>query len=63
MQYANTLLDLIGNTPLVRLNRTTDGATRATAAFIVAGGAMVAAIAGALIAFLALRRYGFRPPW
>jgi len=27
MQYANTLLDLIGNTPLVRLNRTTDGAT------------------------------------
>jgi glyoxylate carboligase len=37
--------------------------TLATAAFIVAGGAMVAAIAGALIAFLALRRYGFRPPW
>ena len=27
MQYANSLLDLIGNTPLVRLNRTTDGAT------------------------------------
>src|ERR1700709_180930 len=26
MEYANSLLDLIGNTPLVRLNRTTDGA-------------------------------------
>jgi hypothetical protein len=37
--------------------------TRATAAFIVAGGAMVAAMAGAFVAFLALRRYGFQPPW
>jgi hypothetical protein len=37
--------------------------TRATAAFIVAGGAMVAAMAGAFIAFLALRKYGFQPPW
>ena len=27
MKYANSLLDLIGNTPLVRLNRTTVGAT------------------------------------
>jgi hypothetical protein len=35
----------------------------ATAAFIIAGGAMLAAMAGALIAFLALRRYGFQPPW
>ena len=26
MEYANSLLDLIGNTPLVKLNRTTDGA-------------------------------------
>ena len=26
MQYANSLLDLIGDTPLVKLNRTTDGA-------------------------------------
>jgi cystathionine beta-synthase len=26
MDYANSLLDLVGNTPLVRLNRTTDGA-------------------------------------
>ena len=26
MQYANSLLDLIGNTPLVKLDRTTDGA-------------------------------------
>jgi hypothetical protein len=37
--------------------------TRATAAFIVAGGAILAAMAAALIAFLALRRYGFQPPW
>jgi hypothetical protein len=36
---------------------------RATAAFIIAGGAMLAAMAAALIAFLALRRYGFQPPW
>ena len=37
--------------------------TRATAAFIVAGGAILAAMAAALIPFLALRRYGFQPPW
>jgi hypothetical protein len=37
--------------------------TWAIAAFILAGGAMVAAMAGAFIAFLALRRYGFQPPW
>ena len=35
----------------------------ATAAFIIAGGAMLAAMAAAFIAFLALRRYGFQPPW
>jgi|SRR4051812_2437408 hypothetical protein len=37
--------------------------TRATSAFIIAGGAMLAAMAAAFIAFLALRRYGFQPPW
>jgi hypothetical protein len=37
--------------------------TRATAAFIIAGGAMLAAMAAVFIAFLALRRYGFQPPW
>ena len=37
--------------------------TWAMAAFIMAGGAMVAAMGGAFIAFLALRRYGFQPPW
>jgi hypothetical protein len=35
----------------------------AAAAFIIAGGAMLAAMAAALIAFLALRKYGFQPPW
>ena len=35
----------------------------ATAAFIIAGGGMLAAMGAALIAFLALRRYGFQPPW
>jgi hypothetical protein len=37
--------------------------TRATSAFIIAGGAMLAAMAAAFIAFLALRKYGFQPPW
>jgi hypothetical protein len=37
--------------------------TRATAAVIIATGAMLAAMAAAVIAFLALRRYGFEPPW
>ena len=26
MKYANTVIDLVGNTPLVRLNSVTDGA-------------------------------------
>jgi predicted nucleic acid-binding protein len=37
--------------------------TRANEALIIGLGAMVAAMAGALIAFLALRKYGFQPPW
>ena len=37
--------------------------TRANEALIIAVGAMLAAMAGALIAFLALRKYGFQPPW
>jgi hypothetical protein len=36
---------------------------RATAAMILASGAMVAAMAAGFIAFLALRKYGFEPPW
>jgi hypothetical protein len=36
---------------------------RASEALIIAVGAMVAAMAAAFIAFLALRRYGFQPPW
>jgi len=35
----------------------------ATAALILAAGAMLAAMAAGLIAFLALRRYGFELPW
>jgi hypothetical protein len=35
----------------------------ATVALVLAAGAMLAAMAAALIAFLALRRYGFQPPW
>jgi Pyruvate/2-oxoacid:ferredoxin oxidoreductase gamma subunit len=35
----------------------------AMAALILAAGAMIAAMASAFIAFLALRRYGFQPPW
>jgi len=37
--------------------------TRANEALIIGVGAMLAAMAGAFIAFLALRRYGFQPPW
>src|SRR4029078_6063862 len=37
--------------------------TRASAALIIAEGAMVAAMAGAVIAVLALRKYGCQPPW
>ena len=37
--------------------------TRANEALIIALGAMVAAMAAGLIAFLALRKYGFQPPW
>jgi hypothetical protein len=36
---------------------------RATVAFILAAGAMLAAMGAAFIAFLALRRYGCQPPW
>jgi transketolase C-terminal domain/subunit len=36
---------------------------RATAAFIIASGAMLAAMADAFVAFLALRKYGFQAPW
>jgi hypothetical protein len=36
---------------------------RATAALIIAAGAMLAPMAAALIAFLALRKYGFEAPW
>jgi flagellar biosynthesis/type III secretory pathway M-ring protein FliF/YscJ len=35
----------------------------AMAALVLAAGAMIAAMASAFIAFLALRRYGFEPPW
>jgi hypothetical protein len=35
----------------------------ATAALVLAAGAMLAAMGAAFIAFLALRRYGFQPPW
>ena len=37
--------------------------TRANEALIIGVGAMLPAMAGALIAFLALRKYGFQPPW
>ena len=30
MQYANSVIDLVGNTPLVRLHRVTEGVTSAT---------------------------------
>jgi hypothetical protein len=45
------------------IGEATKAKTRASEALIIAIGAMLAAMTSALIAFLALRKYGFQPPW
>jgi hypothetical protein len=52
-----------GDAVRVAVDEASKAKTRATAALIIAAGAMVAAMAAAFIAFLALRKYGFQPPW
>lgn len=47
----------------VAIEEAANAKMRATIAFILGGGAMLAAMGAAFIAFLALRKYGFQPPW
>jgi hypothetical protein len=56
-------LDEMDKASRLAVDKAIKATTLASAAFIVAGGAMVTAMAGAFIAFLALRKYGFQPPW
>jgi hypothetical protein len=53
----------VGDVARLAVDEASRAKLRATAAMILAAGAMVAAMAAAFIAFLALRRYGFEPPW
>jgi hypothetical protein len=46
----------------VAVEKAANAKMRATIAFILGGGAMLAAMGAAFIAFLALRRYGFQRP-
>ena len=63
IETAADQFDEMRKATLVALQEAGKAKTRATAAFIIAGGAMLAAVAAAFIAFLALRKYGFQPPW
>jgi hypothetical protein len=56
-------LDDVREAARVAVEEAVKSRTRATAALIIAGGAMLAAMLAALVAFLALRKYGFEPPW
>jgi len=53
----------VGDVARLAVDEASRAKLRATAAMILAAGAMVAAMAAAFIAFLALRKYGFQPPW
>jgi hypothetical protein len=55
--------DEMQKAPRLAVEEAIKAKARASEALIIAVGAMVAAMAAALIAFLALRRYGFQPPW
>jgi len=66
MKLTTLQMDIADNAK-VAAQAAADQSRRATslamAALILAAGAMLAATAAGLIAFLALRRYGFEPPW
>ena len=53
MKYAENIVDLVGNTPLVKLNRVTDGVTDATVLvkleYLNPGGSSKDRIAGRII--------------
>ena len=59
---ADQLDEMQGDTRLA-VEEAIKAKTLATAALIIAVDAMVAAMAADVIAFLALRKYGFQPPW
>jgi CHASE3 domain sensor protein len=63
VEAAADQLDEMQKATQLAVEKAVKAETRAIAAFIVAGGAMLAAMGAAFIAFLALRRYGFQPPW
>jgi hypothetical protein len=63
VEAAAEQLDEMREAARVAVSEMVKSKTRATAALIIASGAMLAAMLAAFIAFLALRRYGFQPPW
>jgi hypothetical protein len=63
VEAAAQQLDEMREVARVAVEETVKSRTRATAALIIASGAMLAAMLAALVAFLALRKYGFEPPW
>jgi hypothetical protein len=63
VEAAAEQLDDVREAARVAVEEVVKSRTRATAALIIAGGAMLAAMLAALVAFLALRKYGFEPPW
>jgi len=56
-------LDEVQKAMQMAVEQAANAKMRATVAFILGGGAMLAAMGAAFIAFLALRKYGFQPPW
>jgi hypothetical protein len=63
VEAAAEQLDEMREAARVAVSEAVKSKTRATAALIIASGAMLAAMLAALVAFLALRKYGFEPPW
>jgi hypothetical protein len=63
VEAAAQQLDDMREAARVAVGEAVKSRTRATAALIIASGAMLAAMLAAFVAFLALRRYGFEPPW
>jgi hypothetical protein len=63
VEAAAEQLDDVREAARVAVSEAVKSKTRAAAALIIASGAMLAAMLAALVAFLALRRYGFEPPW
>src|SRR5689334_15691987 len=63
VEAAADRLDEMEKAVRLAIGEATKAKTRASEALIIAIGAMLAAMAAALIVILALRKYGFQPPW